>query len=50
MSKIQFERLRKDLVELQEYIGKVQIKGNSELLSKLTRKREFLSTRLEQIS
>ena len=38
MSKIQLERLRNDLLELEQYINKVVKKGNKDLVSKLKRK------------
>lgn len=47
MSKIQLDRLARDLMELNDYIVKVRSKGNIELLSKLKRKRDFLKSKLE---
>ena len=46
MSKIQFDRLSNDLAELTSYISKVKKKGNTDLVSKLKRKRRFLESRL----
>lgn len=48
MSKIQLERLRKDLIELAEYMKKVERRGNKDLSNKLKRKYEFLSTKLAE--
>ena len=50
MSKIQLDRLTNDLSELDDYIDKVRNRGNIDLVDKLLRKREFLSTRLADIS
>jgi hypothetical protein len=50
MSKIQLDRLRNDLTELEQYINKVRKKGNKDLVSKLKRKYEFLSTRIAEAS
>lgn len=50
MSKIQLERLHNDLLELEQYINKVVKKGNKDLVSKLKRKREFLSSRIAEVS
>lgn len=50
MSKIQLDRLRNDLTELEQYIKKVRKKGNKDLVSKLKRKYEFLSTRIAEAS
>jgi uncharacterized membrane protein (DUF106 family) len=50
MSKIQLDRLRNDLTELEQYINKVKKKGNKDLVSKLKRKYEFLSTRIAEAS
>ena len=50
MSKIQLERLRNDLLELEHYINKVVKKGNKDLVSKLKRKHEFLSSRIAEVS
>lgn len=50
MSKIQLERLQNDLLELRTYIDKVKEKGNNDLVSKLKRKYEFLSTRIAEVS
>jgi len=46
LSKIQFDRLSNDLVELTNYIKKVKKKGNIDLVSKLKRKQKFLESRL----
>ena len=46
MSKIQLDRLRNDLQELDAYIQKVKSKGNKDLLSKLQIKYNFLKSRL----
>jgi len=48
MSKIQLERLNNDLTDLQTYIDKVAKKGNKDLVAKLKRKYEFLSTKLAE--
>jgi uncharacterized membrane protein (DUF106 family) len=50
MSKIQLDRLQNDLLELNNYIERVKMKNNEDLLSKLKRKREFLKSRLEPVS
>lgn len=51
MSKIQVDRLKKDLLELNNYIERVRMKKkNKDLLSKLKRKREFLESTLESVS
>ena len=47
MSKIQVDRLKNDLLELNNYIESVKMKNNTDLLSKLKRKREFLQSTLE---
>lgn len=47
MSRIQLDRLRKDLEELNLYISKVKEKGKMDLVSKLKRKRDYLESRLE---
>ena len=46
MSKIQLDRLRNDLAELTLYMEKVKNQNNTDLLSKLTRKRDFLQESL----
>ena len=46
MSKIQLDRLRNDLAELTLYMEKVKKQNNIDLLSKLTRKRDFLQKSL----
>lgn len=46
MSKIQLDRLRNDLAELTLYMEKVKRQNNIDLLSKLTRKRDFLQESL----
>lgn len=50
MSKIQLDRLKNDLIKLDNYITKVQKRGNTDLVQKLSKKREFLSTRLAEAS
>lgn len=50
MSKIQLERLANDLLELNNYIERVKMKNNVDLLSKLKRKRDFLVSKLESVS
>jgi len=50
MSKIQLDRLKNDLLELTNYMERVKQKNNKDLLSKLKRKRDFLESRLEQVS
>lgn len=50
MSKIQLERLQKDLIELDTYIEKVKRKGKNNLVAALTKKRDFLSSRLTETS
>jgi hypothetical protein len=50
MSKIQLDRLKNDLLELTNYMERVKEKNNKDLLSKLKRKRDFLQSRLEQVS
>lgn len=47
MSRIQLDRLRKDLEELNLYISKVKEKGKMDLVLKLKRKRDYLESRLE---
>lgn len=47
MSKIQLDRLRKDLEELNLYIQKVKEKGNMDLVLKLKRKRDFLENKMD---
>ena len=47
MSRIQLDRLRKDLEELHIYISKVKEKGKMDLVLKLKRKRDYLESRLE---
>jgi len=47
MSRIQLDRLRKDLEELNLYINKIEEKGKMDLVLKLKRKRDFLETKLE---
>jgi hypothetical protein len=46
MSKVQLDRLTKDLTELNNYIDKIKTRGNLDLLSKLKRKRDFLKSKL----
>lgn len=50
MSKIQLDRLKNDLLELDNYIAKVRKRGNNDLAQKLSKKRDFLSTRLADAS
>jgi len=50
MSKIQLDRLKKDLMELGSYMDKVKQKGKLDLLSKLKRKQDFLKSKLETSS
>lgn len=51
MSKIQLERLKNDLTELNNYIERVKMKNNkTDLLSKLKRKRKFLKATLDLAS
>jgi len=50
MSKIQLDRLKNDLEELDNYISKVRKRGKTDIVSKLTKKREFLSSRLAEAS
>lgn len=50
MSKIQLERLNNDLTELQTYIDKVAKRGDTDLVTKLKRKYEFLSSELAEVS
>jgi hypothetical protein len=50
MSKIQLDRLKNDLLELTKYIERVKTKNNNNLLSKLTQKRDFLESRLVEVS
>ena len=45
----QIERLKKDSKELKHYIQKVERTGNSELVYKLQKKHEYLSSRIEDI-
>jgi len=47
MSRIQHDRLRKDLEDLTLYIDKVKEKGKMDLVSKLNRKRDFLESMLD---
>jgi hypothetical protein len=49
MSKIQLDRLRNDLTELTNYMEKIEMKKNNDLLAKLKRKHEFLKSKLEQV-
>ena len=46
MSKVQLDRLTKDLTELNNYIDKIKTRGDLDLLSKLKRKRDFLKSKL----
>jgi len=48
LSQIQLDRLTKDLTELNEYITKIKKRGNMDLVSKLTRKRKFLESKLNK--
>ena len=50
MSKIQLDRLKNDLLELNNYIERVKMKNKKDLLSKLKRKRLFLQSKLESVS
>jgi hypothetical protein len=50
MSKIQLNRLHKDLIELNSYMEKVRLRGKLDLLSKLKRKHDFLKSKLETSS
>ena len=50
MSKIQLDRLKNDLMELDNYITKVSKRGNTDLVQKLSKKRDFLSNRLAEAS
>ncbi len=50
MSKIQLDRLKKDLIELNSYMDKIKQKGKLDLLSKLKRKHDFLKSKLETSS
>ena len=45
----QIERLKKDSKELKHYIQKIERTGNSELVYKLQKKHEYLSSRIEDI-
>jgi hypothetical protein len=47
MSRIQLDRLSKDLNELVHYMDRVKQRGNLDLLSKLKRKYDFLKSKLE---
>lgn len=38
----QFDRLKQDVIELEDYIAKVKQRGKTDLVGKLTRKREYL--------
>ena len=46
MSKVQHDRLTKDLTQLNNYIDKIKTRGDLDLLSKLKRKRDFLKSKL----
>jgi len=50
MSKIQVDRLKNDLLELNNYIERVKMKNNKDLISKLNRKRDYLKSTLEVAS
>lgn len=39
----QFDRLKQDVVELDNYIAKLKKKGQKDLVSKLSHKREYLA-------
>jgi len=50
MTDFQLSVLQKDSQELREYISELTVKGKSVLVSKLTKKLEFLESRIaEQI-
>ena len=38
----QFERLKQDVVELENYITKLETRGNKDLVSKIVNKRDYL--------
>ncbi len=38
----QFDRLKQDVVELENYITKLKQKGKTDLATKISRKREYL--------
>ena len=46
MSKIQLERLKNDLIELETYIAQVRKQGRKDLVSKLNHKRDYLSSKI----
>lgn len=50
MSKIQLQRLKNDLIELESYIMQVKRRGQTDLVSKLKHKREYLSTKIAEAS
>lgn len=50
MSKIQLQRLKNDLIELESYIIQVKRSGRNDLVSKLKYKHEYLSTKIAEAS
>jgi len=45
---IQFERLRKDIKNLEEYEHKLRKKGKNDLLKKVSQKKEYLKAHLQE--
>lgn len=45
----QFERLKRDSKELKHYIQKIEQTGNSDLVYKLQKKHEYLSSRIQDM-
>jgi len=44
----QFDRLRQDVVELNEYIKKLEKRGKKELVSKIKKKRQYLEKHITE--
>ena len=44
----QFDRLKQDVIELENYITKLKQKGKTDLVSKLSRKREYLKNHITE--
>jgi hypothetical protein len=44
----QFDRLKQDVIELDNYIAKLKKKGQKDLVSKISRKREYLANHIAE--
>jgi flagellar motility protein MotE (MotC chaperone) len=44
----QLDRLRQDVIELDEYIKKLEKRGKNELISKIKRKRHYLEKHITE--